>query len=308
MLHVLFINSNGNPRKVIEIHNTSIKVTAAVEGNEYHLFICCPVFNPTRERDVGSVSQFTAQSPTRNSVRLRSTDLFCKDIVYDQPHLCENSATSSVVCSTLALAATLRLGSGPGALPCATAAAAVAGAGLGSGSRSLLPGGRLAELAVHHGTAATTVGEEDAKEHHHGGREEDGTQHVLEFVGPRRRGLAGSGPAGHARRGKSIKISTEARIGRSTGHARGNKIAGEGVVGIVSGRRVVCCVAGLELLQGAVDVIEGVEGVLVAQAVLITEALDGELTIGSAAYVKVVAGITVVFALGKVIGQVLGDW
>ena len=70
----------------------------------------------------------------------------------------------------------------------------------------------------------------------------------------------------------------------------------------------MCCVAGLELLQGAVDVIEGVEGVLVAQAVLITEALDGELTIGSAAYVKVVAGITVVFALGKVIGQVLGDW
>lgn len=222
-------------------------------------------------------------------------------------HLCENSAAPSII-PALALAATLRLGSGPRALPCATAAAAVAGAGLGSGSRSLLPGGRLAELAVHHGTAATTVGEEDAKEHHHGGREKDGTQHVLEFVGPGGRGLAGSGPAGHARRGKSVEIGTEARIGRSTGHARGNKISGEGVVGVVSGRRVVCCVAGLELLQGAVDVIEGVEGVLVAQAVLITEALDSELTVGSAADVKVVAGITVVFALGEVIGQVLGDW
>ena len=222
-------------------------------------------------------------------------------------HLCENSAASSVI-PALALAATLRLGSGPRALPCATAAAAVAGAGLGSGSRSLLPGGRLAELAVHHGTAATTVGEEDAKEHHHGGREEDGTQHVLEFVGPGGRGLAGPGPAGHTGRGKAVEVGTEARVGRSAGHAGRDEVSGEGIVGIVSGRRVVCCVAGLELLQGTVDVVEGVKGFLVAQAVLITEALNGEVTIGSAANVEVVTRITIVFALRKVIGQVLGDW
>ena len=161
---------------------------------------------------------------------------------------------------------------------------------------------------MHHGTAATTVGEENAEEHHHGGREKDGTQHVLEFVGQGGRLTAGPGPAGNSGRRKASEVSTELGIDRRAGRAEGDEVAGEGVVGVVSRRRIVSCVAGLELLQGAVDVIEGVEGVLVVQTVLVGEALDGELAVGSAANIEVEAGIAVVFALGEVIGHVLGQW